>query len=177
MKNTKEEAIKTKDNKKKKKYKSFCCEDCHKISEMQLFIGLTFFLLGIFYLGRTLNLWSFTLDWNITWPVLIILFGLAILGGRQAVKWLLWILFLFFIALISATIVFFFQKDLNETNYVNRPNLIYAQVNKSHVSINHCFSGSFNREELEDKIGETLDLVYEDKEEDSVDIVLSIRRR
>jgi hypothetical protein len=177
------------EKKDKKKFKSFRCQDCNNISGMRLFFGLTIFLLGIFYLGRTLDWWSFSLDWNITWPVLIIFLGLSIIGGNKATKWLLWILFLSFISLLIMAVIFFCKKDVDETNYIINKNLSPNQVTTMiegesmgeieniDISVNRYFSGSFNREEIENKINEVLDFIYEDKGDESIEIGVDIRRK
>ncbi len=177
------------ETKNEKKAKSFHCEDYHNVSGMQLFFGLAIFLLGIFFLGRTLNWWSFNLDWNIVWPALIIFLGLSIIGGNKAIKWLLWILFLVFTSLMIVAFIFFCKKDIDETDYVIGKNLSYGQIianieseniaitKDTKVSVNRYFSGSYNREEVEEKIDEILDFIYGDKEDEAIEIGVDIRRK
>jgi hypothetical protein len=177
------------EKKEKKKFKSFHCEDCNNISGVRLFFGLSVFLLGIFYLGQTLNWWSFNLDWTMIWPVLIIFFGLSIIGGNKATKWLLWVIFLIFITLLIAAVIFFCKKDNNETGYVINQNLSHSQVvsnaegesmgeiEDTEILVNRYFSGSFNREEVEKKITEVLDFIYKDKEDEAIEIGIDIRRK
>lgn len=175
------------DKKDKKKFKSFRCEDCHNVSGIQLFFGLSIFLLGIFYLGRTLDWWSFSLDWSIILPVLIIFFGLSVIGGNKAVRWLLWLLFLVFTTLLLVVaVIFFCKKDIDKTNYMTNQNLYHNQVRSNMENkktedikplVNRHFSGSYNREEVDEKIDEVLDFIYGDREDEAIEIGVDIRRK
>jgi len=52
--------------------KSSCCSQ--KCSGARIF-GLIVLLLGIAYLGKNLQWWSFEMNWSIFWPVILIFFG------------------------------------------------------------------------------------------------------
>ena len=176
------------ENKERKGFKSFHCESCKNVSGGRLFFGVFIFLLGIFYLGRTLNWWSFDLDWSMIWPILIIFFGLLILGGNRTVRWLLWVLFFVSIVSLITVVILMYKGDNKKQNGIDVQNF---SINTSDISsgsvevknlepenteiqLNHYFSGSYTKQEVEQKMEDILNSVYSSQDNQSVEIRVNI---
>ena len=47
------------------------------------FFGILIFLLGVFYLGKNMGWWNFSLDWSLFWPIILIILGLFFITKRK----------------------------------------------------------------------------------------------
>lgn len=148
--------------------------------------GLFIIFLGLFYLGKNLGWWSFSLDWTIIWPMIIIFVGLSIMGGKKIVNWIAGIILFF-------AIIVLFISMFSGQRYVSNKNI---SVNPANESANfftdysfkkyelvgdkesRFFSGYMTREEVEQDIAQTLDYIYQKADEDSgkLDIEVDIKR-
>lgn len=150
---------------------------------LKLFLGLTIVLVGILSLGKNLDLWTLNFSWFFLFPILIIIFGLILMGDKRIFKFLFFLASIFlFIILISSLFFSVRTETKNQRNSLYRSEAI-SDIHGSHQMIfgehkkNIYSSGALNRREAEVKINEMLDGIYGKDYKTRVELDISIKGR
>ncbi len=130
------------------------CSCRMKISPSKVLLGLIFLLLGLFYLGKNMAWWDFSLDWSLFWPIILITLGISVIGNKKISRVLLWVIIFFMVIVLAGSLL---------SNKNNR------DVKQEDV---HFFFGSYERSDVENRINIILDNIYKDN--DKIDIGVTI---
>ena len=120
----------------------------------KVLLGVIFLLLGLFYLGRNMAWWDFSLDWSLFWPIILIALGISVIGNKKISRVLLWVIIFFMVIVLAGSLL---------SNKNNR------DVKQEDV---HFFFGSYERSDVENRINIILDNIYKDN--DKIDIGVTI---
>jgi uncharacterized integral membrane protein len=156
---------------------------CFKGSFGKIFFGVLVFLLGAFYLGKNFELWNFELSWVMIWPAIIIMLGISIMGGQRTLRWVVGAFF--FLAAIILMLSLVQTSEIEVTEEEERIINVVDMEDGDHYTKDilddertNFFRGDYSKEEAESKIGDILDLVYQDIEgDDKIELFVTIEGR
>lgn len=166
------------------RFQSSCCS--RSSSGGGSIFGLFILFLGLFYLGKNLGWWNYQLDWNTIWPILIVLCGLSIMGGKKVVHWLIGIVLFFAIVVLLISLIanqrYSYNKNIS-VKPVNESvdfftNYSFKKYELVKDKESRFFSGYMSREEVDRNMAEVLDFIYQkaDKDSGKLDIEVDIKR-
>ncbi len=144
------------------------------------FFGLLIILLGLFYLGKNMGWWSFSLNQAVFWPLMLMMLGLLIIGNRFVIRFLFIMLSIFIVVVLASSLLFFARSGKVEMKSEELVSHNFYQT-KTFQSNKGDFStslyGNFNRSEVQNRLNLILDSIYRKNPNEKINIEIKIDKK